>query len=292
MIEDTRVKEFETKYRDEIFEVMYKIRSKEKEVIDLMIENSKKLGLSEFDIPRISITVNNKLVELSQEFKRAGISMFSSKQEEYDMVNSSFIGDAIIDDLFEKLIQANKKLGDYGYAMKNIVKKKEVQVQALTNITPAQRLFAKIKSFIKPVKPIDLSLTSVEKGVLRMHEDEYRNIDNMVWKYNLKDNLVSSLVKFIHDRKYSSNIVPGLLEEEVIPDLKKLGLESLVSELQQAIIDDYKRSIPFDKYYKISLKDFVPNFGNSPAQPETHENSSQTNQKSTQPALDLSLIHI
>ena len=45
MIEDTRVKEFETKYRDEIFEVMYKIRSKEKEVIDLMIENSKKLGL-------------------------------------------------------------------------------------------------------------------------------------------------------------------------------------------------------------------------------------------------------
>ena len=61
MIEDERIEEFETKYRDEIFEVMYKIRSKEKEVIDLMIENSKKLGLSEFDIPRISITVNNKI---------------------------------------------------------------------------------------------------------------------------------------------------------------------------------------------------------------------------------------
>ena len=286
MIEDKRVEEFETKYRDEIFEAMYKIRSKEKEIIDLMIENSKKLGLSEFDIPRISITVNNKIVELSQEFKSAGISMFSSKQEEYDMVNSSFIGDAIIDDLFEKLNQANTKLGDYGYTMKNIAKKKEVQVQALTNITPTQRVFAKIKSFFKPVKPIDLSLTSVEKGVLRMHEDEYRNIDNMVWKYNLKDNLVSSLVKFIHDRKYSSNDVPVLLDEEVIPDLKKLGLESLIPELQQAIVDDYKRNIPFDKYYKISLKDFVPNFGNSPAQPETHENSSQTNQKSTQPALD------
>lgn len=283
MIEDKRVEEFETKYRDEIFEAMYKIRSKEKEVIDLMIENSKKLGLSEFDIPRISITVNNKIVELSQEFKSAGISMFSSKQEEYDMVNSSFIGDAIIDDLLEKLNQANTKLGDYGYTMKNIAKKKEVQVQALTNITPAQRVFAKIKSFFKPVKPIDLSLTSVEKGVLRMHEDEYRNIDNMVWKYNLKDNLVSSLVKFIHDRKYSSNIVPGLLEEEVIPDLKKLGLENLIPELQQSIVDDYKRSLPFDKYYKISLNDFVPNFDNNSTQPETQEKSSP---KNTQPALD------
>ena len=283
MIEDKRVEEFETKYRDEIFEAMYKIRSKEKEIIDLMIENSKKLGLSEFDIPRISITVNNKIVELSQEFKSAGISMFSSKQEEYDMVNSSFIGDAIIDDLLEKLNQANTKLGDYGYTMKNIAKKKEVQVQALTNITPAQRVFAKIKSFFKPVKPIDLSLTSVEKGVLRMHEDEYRNIDNMVWKYNLKDNLVSSLVKFIHDKKYSSNIVPGLLEEEVIPDLKKLGLENLIPELQQSIVDDYKRSLPFDKYYKISLNDFVPNFDNNSTQPETQEKSSQ---KNTQPALD------
>lgn len=283
MIEDKRVKEFETKYRDEIFEDIYKIRSKEKEIIDLMTENSKKLGLSEFDIPRISITVNNKLVELSQEFKRAGISMFSSKQEEYDIVSSSFIGDAIIDDLLEKLNQANKKLGDYDYAMKNITKKREVQVQALTNITPAQRLFAKIKSFIKPVKPIDLSLTSVEKGVLRMHEDEYRNIDNMVWKYNLKDNLVSSLVKFIHDSKYSSNTVPGLLEEDVIPDLKKLGLESLIPELQQAIVYDYKKSIPFDKYYKISLEEFVPNFGNSPAQPENPENSSHRN---TKPTLD------
>lgn len=275
MIEDKRVEEFETKYRDEIFEAMYKIRSKEKEIIDLMIENSKKLGLSEFDIPRISITVNNKIVELSQEFKSAGISMFSSKQEEYDMVNSSFIGDAIIDDLLEKLNQANTKLGDYGYTMKNIAKKKEVQVQALTNITPAQRVFAKIKSFFKPVKPIDLSLTSVEKGVLRMHEDEYRNIDNMVWKYNLKDNLVSSLVKFIHDKKYSSNIVPGLLEEEVIPDLKKLGLENLIPELQQSIVDDYKRSLPFDKYYKISLNDFVPNFDNNSTQPETQENQAQ-----------------
>lgn len=283
MIEDKRVKEFETKYRDEIFEDIYKIRSKEKEIIDLMTENSKKLGLSEFDIPRISITVNNKLVELSQEFKRAGISMFSSKQEEYDIVSSSFIGDAIIDDLLEKLNQANKKLGDYDYAMKNITKKREVQVQALTNITPAQRLFAKIKSFIKPLKPIDLSLTSVEKGVLRMHEDEYRNIDNMVWKYNLKDNLVSSLVKFIHDSKYSSNTVPGLLEEDVIPDLKKLGLESLIPELQQAIVYDYKKSIPFDKYYKISLEEFVPNFGNSPAQPENPENSSHRN---TKPTLD------
>lgn len=45
MIEDKRVEEFETKYRDEIFEAMYKIRSKEKEIIDLMIENSKKIRI-------------------------------------------------------------------------------------------------------------------------------------------------------------------------------------------------------------------------------------------------------
>ena len=231
MIEEKRVEEFENKYKNEIFDGLYKIRDNEKEIIDLIVANSKKLGITDLELPKISITVNNKLVELSQEFKTSGISMFSSKQEELDLVSSSLIGDAIIDDLFEKLNKANKKLGDYSYAMQNIAKKKETQLQSLKTVSPAEKIFAKIKSFFKPVKPIDLSLTGVEKGILRMHEDEYRNIDNMIWKYNLKDNLVSSIVKYIHEQKYSANTVSSILDEEIIPDFKKLGLEKLIPDL-------------------------------------------------------------
>ena len=59
-------------------------------------------------------------------------------------------------------------------------------------------------------------------------------IDEKIWDYNLKDNLVQSIVTSIRDQHLSLNI-PELLNEYIEPTLKKLGLEELIPQLQEEL---------------------------------------------------------
>lgn len=271
-----RIDEFEKKYKDVIFSKINEVSSKQFESIKLMTTNARNIGQANVDIPNASITLNNKLVELSRIFKSAGISMFSSEQEKHDYVGSSFLGDAIIQDLIEQLSQSSEKLEKYSQAMGSVSKKKTDQLQALQNVSPIKKFFSKIKSFFVPTKPVDLSLSEDEQSTLEAPLQEYRDIDNKIWNYKLEDRLVPALVKAIagpqkvgefdiHHR-YSASGVSGLLEECVIPDLKKLGLESLIPQLQEALIEEYKKDLPAPEIYQIEdeyMHLYVPDFSST-----------------------------
>lgn len=231
-------------------------------------------------IPNTNTTLNNKLVELSYVFQEAGISMFSSKLEAYDAVSSSFLGDAIIHDLIDKLTESNDKLGEYSKKICDVSKKKNEQVLALQNVSPIRKFFSRIRAFFVPIQPVDLSLTEEEQSTLDGSLQEYKNIDNQIFKYNLGDNLVEALVKEITGPKkigdfdiqhqYSASGVPALLEECVIPDLKKLGLEHLVPKLQEALVEEYKKDLPSPEIYQIKDEDmhlYVPDFSRKPKEP-------------------------
>ena len=72
----------------------------------------------------------------------------------------------------------------------------------------------------------------IEKA--KSYLSEYMGIDEKIWDYNLKDNLVQSIVTSIRDQHLSLNI-PELLNEYIEPTLKKLGLEELIPQLQEEL---------------------------------------------------------
>lgn len=263
MIDEKRAAEVEKAYKDLIFRGIDELSSAQTELINQISANAKNIGQSNFDIYNIGITLNNKLVELYHIFKKAGISIFISKLEAYDLVTESFIGKAIIEDLIECVNQASETLNRHSLTIKNISNRKIEQLKALRNINSIQKFFAKIKSFFIPTKPIDLSLTEQEQDMLDGFIQEYRDIDNKIWKYNLEDNIIPAIVKDIKQQKYGAYAVPGLLEESVIPDLRKLGLEKLVPQLQNKLIEEYKKDLPKSKIYEISEERmylYVPDF--------------------------------
>lgn len=296
-IDEQRVEEFEKKYKETLFSKIGEVRSKQFESISLMKTNARNMGEQNVDIPNASTTVNNKLVELSQEFKRAGISMFSSRLEDYDVVSTSFLGDAIIQDLIDKLAESSDKLGEYSQTMGSVSKKKNEQVQALQNISPIRKFFARIRALFVPLEPVDVSLTEEEQNTLDTPLQKYRDIDNEIWNYNLEENLIPALVKAIAGpqkfgqfdikHRYDAFTVPGLLEESVIPDLKKLGLEHLVPKLQEALIEEYKKDLPDPELYKVEDKDmhlYIPDFSREPEKPHkvTEEDLKNLHQQAKQ----------
>ena len=279
-IDKKQVDDFEKKYKDTIFSKIGEVGSKQFEAISQMTTNATNLGQSHVSIPNTSTTLNNKLAELSHEFKKAGISMFSKEFEDYGFVGSSFLGDAIIDDLIDRLAKSSDKLGEYSKTIGDISKQRNERLLALQNVSPIRKFFSRIRAFFIPVQPVDLSLTEEEQGTLDSSLQEYTDINSEIWNYNLEDNIVQALVKeiagpqkfgeFDIPHRYSASGIPGLLEESVIPDLKKLGLEHLIPQLQEALVEEYKKDLPDPEIYQIKDEDmhlYVPDFSRKPEEP-------------------------
>ncbi|MCI8699850.1 MAG: phage tail tape measure protein [Clostridia bacterium] len=283
-ISEKRVEQFEEEYKKAISNRINKICSIQTENIILTVRNA---GITEQvidDIPNVGIRLNNKLNELSQTFNKAGISMYSAKAEDIDTVTSSFIGEAIIIDLIEHLSQATKKLEEYDKKSQTIISKKTQQSRALTTVNTIKRFFTKIKYLFTIVSPTDMTLTEEEKRTLKEPLDEFTDINDKIWKYNLKDNVIDSIVKHIHNTGYAAFTVPDLLEECVIPDLQNLGLDDLIPELQSKLIEVYKRDALNLKICEEEMGIYVPNFNketqNNP-QSEHDDNKVQTVQLET-----------
>lgn len=263
-MDNKEVTEFEGKFKSILFDKIGEIASKQAELISQIQKTGKQVGL-ESDLPNLAITLNNKLVELKHEFQNAGLSIYSRKYEyeDYEFVGTSFIGEAIIEDLINYLDKGTQNLFDYDKTMSEITKEKVEQKQALEKVSPFRRLFARIKNLFVPVKQDDMSYTEEEKGKINTHLSDYKDIDNKLWNYNLKDNIILSIVRKIRERGYGAYTVAELLEESVIPDLQKLGLADLIPELQEAIIEEYKKDLPDSEIYQISEEDmhlYVPDF--------------------------------
>lgn len=213
------------------------------------------------ELPNIGITLNNKLVSLQHIFENAGISINVGKNDNF--TNSSFIYNAIVNDLFDYVIEASKHLVESNSAMHNIQNSKISQFKALKNVSPIQKLFQRIKSLFVPIKPIDLSVTEEEKNTFILPLEEYKNIDTQIWNYNLEDNVIKSIVKSIREYNYTAYVIPELLEYLVIPDLNSLNLDNLIPQLKQTLIDEYKKDLPDSKIYQIPKQDmylYVPDF--------------------------------
>ena len=271
------VEKFEKEYKNTIFRKILEVGSKQFETISQMTTNATNLGQSHVSIPNASTTLNNKLVELSHEFEKAGISMLSKEYENYGFVGSSLLGNAIIHDLIDKLATSNDKLGEYSKTIGDVSKQRNERLLALQNVSPIKKFFSKIRAFFVPVKPVDLSLTKEEQGTLDSSLQEYTDIDSEIFNYNLEDNLIQALVKeiagsqkignFDISHRYSASGVPGLLQESVIPDLEKLGLKQLIPQLQEALVKEYKKDLPDPEIYKVKDEDmhlYVPDFSQTP----------------------------
>ena len=143
-------------------------------------------------------------------------------------------------------------------------------------MSPVRRLFERIRNFFVPVRQEELEYTQEETDLVNSHLSDYKETDNQLWKYNLRDNIVPSIVNKVREQGYEAYTVPGLLEECVIPDLEKLGLADLIPQLQQKLIEEYKKDLPDSEIYKVSKEDmhlYVPDFSG-----ESQESKEMTEQ--------------
>lgn len=243
---------FEDRYKEILLNAINKMNSKQVEVIEQIKKTIRDTDIDiDEDIPNMAITLNNRLVELSHIFKNEGISIFSKDVSETIYMPSD-IGDAIIEDMFDKVIIGIEMLERYSTTLSDFVKKKQEDRQILKEAGSIKKLFFKIRGYIIPNKKINFAYTQDEKKEIHSYLLAYKEEDKKIREYNLRDNIVPSLVKYISKRGYE-----GILEECIIPDMQKLGLEDLIPKLKEELSkeiekDNIQASYPTTKCGELS----------------------------------------
>ena len=203
-------KNSENKYKEEVFETIYKIVSLQDNNIRKIEILKKKIGIKT-RVPNIGITVNNKIVEISRIFKLAGISIYTEINEKGSQ-NKSFCGRAIIEDIISQTSESMNLIIEFYNTLIDIIK----NPSKLNNI---------------------LSITTFSKDENEKIEAnliEFAKMDDKIWNYNLKDNFIQSILIFINQNRDEYEI-PVVLEESIIPTMQKLGLEEQIPELKEQL---------------------------------------------------------
>lgn len=241
-VTDKEVKDFETEYKACLFDRINLLCSS----ISAFENSQKSVGINE-SLPNMGITLHNKLIELSHIFQDAGLSLYSSKVEDYgplnlNFVTSSFIGEAIIFNMIDKVEEGTATLVDYTSSLEEMSRKKREEFQSLRE-RPLKRFLWYLKNFQLSPKEINSSYTKEEIQTLNSHLSKYAEADNQLWTYNIRDNIIPSLVGYIKQKGYSKEAVPGLLQECIVSDLQKLGLADLLPQLEEQLAKSFEEEL-------------------------------------------------
>ena len=248
-MDSRKIKEFEENEKNDLFGELNK-RFSEMNVAIAKIQEQSKCGLEiKNKLPNILITLNNKLVEMQFKFQEAGLSLYSGKVFG-GVVWPSAIGNAVTHDLFDIADQGLDKLDDCIRIISQIQEQKLSYIESVKKANPLKRKFLSIKQE-------DLLFTQEEIDVINAYLDNYNDIDNQLFNYNLKDNVITSIEKELFNTVF---IPSGMLETDIFPSLEKLGLSDLVPKHKENLIKiaeeaTYELSKKIFKKYGDSLSD-------------------------------------
>lgn len=194
-----------------------------------MIEANERIVENNVKLPNIAITANNKLIELQHEFERAGVSFYI----EPNSIESNTVGDAIIQKMIKLVDDGISILDIHEEKSAEVIQSKMNKLEEIESWGAIKKFFFRIKCFLNPNTINDIKYyTEQEEEELNGYIDEYNEIDNQIFRYNLQDNIVESVVAFINQQDNEDKV---FLEASAFSTLEKLGLKHLIPELKNEL---------------------------------------------------------
>ena len=234
-----------------LFDRINKMQGKIKESLEL-IKKFERINAKEENLPNIVTTLHDKLThEVIKQFRTVGI--------EFNM--KSYLVQSIVSDLLCRFEEGITEFRDCSENL-NFVREVQEDFESRVELAPTSKVknfFARIRGMFKPErkqeKLEELERERQEKKLeeANIHLIKYKFINSELEKFTIKDNIVNSLKKEIMRGQGSGTTlsISDFIETKIAPEMKKLGLESSISKLEEIMYKEYK-----EKDSSISLEDF------------------------------------
>ena len=192
-------------------------------------------------IPNIGITLNNKLVELYQEYKEKGIQVFDIDHEMDDLPGIRILPTITFTYLINITSEVSQtELEGFLNKYKELEAKKTEKINGIekSKISFIRRFSEKIWEFRARLNPdviYELYYSEEEVEELRDYIEFYKEFDNNLNDYNLNENISDSIIKFFEVSGFTQEQIEDLLENNIEPDLEKLGLKHQMKYIRERL---------------------------------------------------------
>ena len=244
-----------------LFDRINKMQGKIKESLEL-IKKFERINAKEENLPNIVTTLHDKLTqEVIKQFRTVGI--------EFNM--KSYLVQAVVSDLLGKFEEGITEFRDCSENL-NFVREVQDDFESRVELAPTSRvknLFARLRGIFKPERKQErleeLERERQEKKLeeANIHLIKYKFINSELQRYTIKENIVNSLTReILHGQGSGTTLnLKDFVAEKIEPEMKKLGLDGLIPELENKIIEEYKekQDISNEEFEKLSIGEIRKN---------------------------------
>lgn len=201
------------------FELLYKMMAEHAMVEKNLQELLEYIEIKEAELPNVSITINNKLVELYNRWEETG-----NKRD-------SFLLAIAINNL---MITMKAAIGEM-QKIQTVLKSKiyEEESQSLQKTSFLNRFIGKIKSFFGSKKQDNLYLKKEEKETIEQCIENFKQYDKEIYDYNLENNVLDNLYEEFDKSEWSDVADRNNAIEYIAYDLRQLGLKDASVKLKK-----------------------------------------------------------
>ena len=203
-------------------------------------------------LPDLGVTLNNKLVEIYQQFKESKVKVFQSQDKNKKFV-IGLVPMLVINSLIERAVDAYRnEMGLYLQEAEGLQEQKEKNKEKIKEKSFITVLIIAIRTVFNEELAKKFYFDEAEVEDLRTKLEDYKKATEDIYNYDFKTDIIDIIAEGLASQNLSLEVIEDILNSDVVDTLEKLGLSDQMPVLRQKINQIIKSQNDTKKTWELS----------------------------------------
>ena len=203
-------------------------------------------------LPDLGVTINNKVVELNQQFKESKVKVFQSQDKNKKFV-IGLVPMLVINSLIERAVDAYRnEMGLYLQEAEGLQEQKEKNKEKIKEKSFITVLIIAIRTVFNEELAKKFYFDEAEVEDLRTKLEDYKKATEDIYNYDFKTDIIDIIAEGLASQNLSLEVIEDILNSDVVDTLEKLGLSDQMPVLRQKINQIIKSQNDSKKTWELS----------------------------------------
>lgn len=203
-------------------------------------------------LPDLGVALNNKLVEIYQQFKESKVKVFQSQDKNKKFV-IGLVPMLVINSLIERALDVYRNgMGLYLQEAEELQEQKEKNKEKIKEKSFITVLITAIRTVFNEELAKKFYFDEAEVEDLRTKLEDYKKATEDIYNYDFKTDIIDIIAEGLASQNLSLEVIEDILNSDVVDVLEKLGLSDQMPVLRQKINQIIKSQNDSKKTWELS----------------------------------------
>lgn len=203
-------------------------------------------------LPDLGVALNNKLVEIYQQFKESKVKVFQSQDKNKKFV-IGLVPMLVINSLIERVVDVYRNgMGLYLQEAEGLQEQKEKNKEKIKEKSFITVLITAIRTVFNEELAKKFYFDEAEVEDLRTKLEDYKKATEDIYNYDFKTDIIDIIAEGLASQNLSLEVIEDILNSDVVDTLEKLELSDQMPVLRQKINQIIKSKNDSKKTWELS----------------------------------------